>query len=99
MLNSVIAPLVVMRAILLASVSTNQRLSSGPDAIPRGRAGTGNSVMAPAVVILARFIEFPSVNQSSLSGPTTIAKGREFAVGIEYSATTPDVVMRPILLP
>ena len=54
--NSVITPLVVIRPILLEPFSVNQRLPSGPGAMPQGMAdlvGTANSVIEPPVVIRA----------------------------------------------
>src|SRR5262249_19359973 len=58
---------VVIRPIWLAFASVNQRLPSGPAAIPTGRlsaVGTGNSVTAPAVVILPIWFASDSVHQT-----------------------------------
>src|SRR5258708_17074531 len=52
--NSVIAPAVVMRPILLAKVSVNQSAPSGPVVMYRMTlpfVGIGNSVITPAVVL------------------------------------------------
>jgi hypothetical protein len=48
----------------LAWASVNQRLASGPIAMPRGRlaaVGSGNSVMVPLVVIFPRALPVASV--------------------------------------
>ena len=52
--NSVTTPAVVMRPILLVSLSVNQSAPSGPAAMPKGllaAVGIGNSVKSPAVVM------------------------------------------------
>ena len=93
-------PAVVIRPILLASSSVNQRLPSGPAAIPAGRCrpvGMGNSVMTPAVVIrpiwLPRFGE-PEVAVRPGRDTSWSAAGR----GDRESVMTPAVVIRPIWL-
>src|ERR1700692_2589256 len=74
--------------------SPNQRLPSGPFAMPSGKLdddGSGNSVITPDGVIRPIFPLRPSANQRLPSGPVTIACGREFEVGIGNSVTTPAV--------
>ena len=97
---------VVMRPIWLPLDSVNQRLPSGPAAIPKGSplaVGIANSVMTPAVVIRPILEEERperrSVNQRLPSGPTAIASIWALAVGTANSVMTPAVVIRPILLP
>ncbi len=95
-------PWVVTRPIRLPAPSVNQRLPSGPAAMPSGwlpAVGTENSVTAPAVVI--RPIRSPSysVNQRFPSGPAAIPPGLTSGVGRGNSVTTPAVVIRPIRLP
>jgi hypothetical protein len=56
--------------------------------------GTVNLLVAPAVVM--RPMSASSVNHTAPSGPETIDHGSD--PGAAYSVTTPEVVMRPILL-
>src|SRR5262249_30471392 len=82
------APLVVMRPILLPLFSVNQRLPSGPDVIANGwllTVGTINSVMAPFVVMRAILSVACSVNQRLPSGPDVICWGLLPDVGTMYS--------------
>src|SRR5260370_26462586 len=92
----------VKRPILEASCSTNQRLPSGPAAIPPGKllaVGTENSVTAPAVLIPPILLPFSSVNQRLPSGPAAIPFGLLLGVGTENSLTTPPVVIPPLFPP
>src|SRR6266567_3173634 len=78
--NSVMAPVVVMRPILLPPVpdSVNHRAPSGPDVMPKGSlpaVGRKNSVMVPAVVIRPILLPCTSVNHSAPSGPAAISMG------------------------
>ena len=71
--------------------SVNQRLPSGPAAIPNRplpAVRTGNSVTTPAVVIRPILLPPPSVNQRLPSGPAAIAGGWLLAVGTGNSVTT-----------
>ena len=66
--NSVIVPSGVIRPIWPAFHSVNQRLPSGPAAIPEGWlffVGVANSVISPAVVMRPILSLFCSVNQSA----------------------------------
>src|SRR4051794_20991178 len=80
MLNSVIVPDGVMRAIALRWRSPTQRFPSGPAAIPRGSAsarGSGNSVTVPAGVTRATMaVGWNSVTQTLPSGPNVMPPGR-----------------------
>ena len=85
-MNSVIAPAGVMRPIRPGlACSVNQRLPSGPGAIPSGEEllvrPVVNSVIAPVGVIrpIAGFAF--SVNQRLPSGPATMPVGWESFVG------------------
>src|SRR5260221_8553300 len=74
--------------------SVNQRLPSGPLAIPSGwllAIGTGNSVMVPVGVILPTLFALAllSVNQRLPSGPLAMLKGSLAAVGMANSAMVP----------
>src|SRR5947199_373797 len=72
--NSVTTPAVVMRATLDVLLSANQRLPSGPVAIPIGRefaVGIGNSVNVPAVVMRPILPVPLLVNHSAPSEPET----------------------------
>ncbi len=77
--NSVTTPAGVIRPIRLPSNSVNQRLPSGPAAIPVGRAAGGdaggNSVTTPAGVIRPIRLPENSVNQRLPSGPAAIPCG------------------------
>ena len=91
--NSVTAPAVVIRPILLVLPplnSTNQRLSSGPNAKPKEPLieGMGNSVMTPLGVTRAILPPLSSANQTLPSGPATIPRGSLIGVGIGNSAMT-----------
>ena len=62
----------VIRPILLALISVNHSLPSGPGAMPKGAlvaVGTGNSVMAPAGVMRPIWLPSYSVNHRLPSGP------------------------------
>src|SRR5437016_194321 len=98
--NSVTTPAVVIRPILLASNSVNQRFPSGPEVISKLDvvAGIENSVTAPAVVIRPILLRPNSVNQSAPSGPEAMPRGAAPNVGTGNSVSTPPVVMRPIRL-
>ncbi len=99
--NSVMTPALVIRPILLALLSVNQRLPSDPAAMAFGplAAPIENSVMTPAVVIRPILLPLLSVNQRFPSGPAAMPYGKLPAVGIVNSVTPPVVVIRPILLP
>src|SRR5438309_1236169 len=93
--NSVTTPAVVIRPILLASNSVNQRFPSGPEVISKLDvvAGIENSVTAPAVVIRPILLPEFSVNQRAPSGPVVIACGAAPAVGIGNCVIVPAVVI------
>src|SRR5580692_3408091 len=98
-ISSTTAPAGVMRPILPAIGSVNQRLPSGPDVMEYGSPATGNSVTTPAV--LARpIMPWPSVNQMFPSGPTVIGFGANLSampeIGIR-GPLTPVVLKRPIV--
>ncbi len=100
--NSVIAPTVVILPILLLSTSVNQRAPSGPEVMPSGTllaVGITNSVNDPAVVILPILLPMASTNQISPSGPAVIPRGDLRAVGMLNSQIVPEVVILPILFP
>ena len=100
--NSVMMPAVVIRPIWLPSDSVNQRLPSGPAAIPAGMllaVGSANSVMMPAVVIRPIWLLPASANQRLPSGPAVMPTGMLSGVGIANSVITPPGVIRPILSP
>jgi len=84
--NSVKNPAVVMRPILLAFSSANQRAPSGPLVMPCEKelnVGMGNSVKNPEVVtfpILLPKVDC-SVNHSLPSGPLVMRLGWEEGVG------------------
>src|SRR5436309_1598017 len=68
-------PAGVIRPILPAVDSVNQRAPSGPAAMPPGlllAVGTVNSVMTPAGVIRPILLPMVSVNQRFPSGPATM---------------------------
>ncbi len=77
MLNSVTVPVVVIRPILFAEPSVNQRLPSGPAAMSRSPAlavmPDEYSVATPPVVIFATRFAVCSVNQRLPSGPAVIS--------------------------
>src|SRR6266567_3085786 len=88
--NSVMAPVVVMRPILLLTllISVNHRAPSGPTVIPRGPllgVGTGNSVMLPVVVMRPILLPVSSVNHSAPSGPAVMPMGALPRVGMGNS--------------
>ncbi len=99
--NSVIAPLTVIRPILLpeAADSVNHRAPSGPAVMNSGPApaARGYSVKIPAGEILPILLPASSVNQIAPSGPAAMPWGWPPGVGMEYSERAPAVVMRPIL--
>ena len=72
-----IAPAGVILPILLALDSVNQRLPSGPAAMPSGplrSVGTEYWVIVPEGVILPILLALGSVNQRLPSGPAAIMK-------------------------
>ena len=77
--NSVTAPLGVIRPIRSPNSSVNQRLPSGPAVIPTGLLPAvmpvANSVTAPAGVIRPIRLPTCSVNQRLPSGPAVIPSG------------------------
>ena len=97
--NSVIIPAGVIRPILFALFSANQRFPSGPRVIPLGTlppVGMGNSVTTPAGVIRPIWLPVSSVNHRFPSGPALMPAGLPVGVGIGNSVIAPVVVMRPI---
>ncbi len=69
------APAGVIRPIWFPWASVNQRLPSGPAAMPQGElpaVGTGYSVMRPRGVIRPILLPWTSVNHMLLSGPAAI---------------------------
>src|SRR6478736_2319963 len=77
-----------MRPILLPANSVNQRLLSGPTAMPVGllaAVGTPNSVMTPAGVMRPIALAVCSVNQRLPSGPATMYCGLAPPVGMANS--------------
>ncbi len=73
----------VIRPILLPTVSVNQRLPSGPAAMPAGplpAVGLRNSVTSPPGVMRPIRLPVNSVNQRLPSGPAAMACGWLFAV-------------------
>ena len=99
--NSVIAPEVVMRPILLPSYSVNHRAPSGPAAMPLGThraVGIGNSVKEPDGVTRPMRLAWTaiSVNQRFPSGPVVISSGCDDKVGMVNSVIKPSGVIRPI---
>ena len=94
-----IVPAVVMRPIAPGfALLANQRLPSGPAAIPQGRPAAGNSVTTgiAAVVIRPMPLGVLSVNQRFPSGPAVIARRPLLDPWIWVSLTTPAGVIRPI---
>src|SRR5438445_354443 len=90
------APPVVIRPILPAVPSTNQRFPSGPAAMPSGRPlGTGNSLTAPAGVIRPIWLARNSVNQRFPSAPAA-TKLTSASDGRLNSVTPPVGPIRPI---
>src|SRR5216117_3911512 len=90
------------RPMLFPPSSTNQRLPSGPAAMPkRGLlvAVRGNSSIWPPGVIRPTSFPVVSVNQRLPSGPTVMPRGPPLRVGIGNSVMTPRGVIRPILFP
>src|SRR5205809_52725 len=88
----------VMRPILLPACSVNQRLPSGPAAIPIGLLAveTENSVNVPLGLMRPILLPSNSVNQRLPSGPAAIPIGPLWAVGTENSVIAPLGLMRPI---
>src|SRR4051812_4625139 len=83
-----------MRPILLAALSVNQTLPSGPAAIPNATAlvagsGSVNSVTTPVGVMRPSLLVSDSVNHRLPSGPRAMLSGALFAVGIGNSAMAP----------
>src|SRR6202022_1958484 len=75
--------------------SVNQRLPSGPAAMPCGAlvaVGTRYSVKTPAVVTRAALFPLFSVNQRFPSCPAAMPCGLLLAVGTGYSVKTPERV-------
>src|ERR1700682_6518735 len=73
-------------------LSVNQRLPSGPAAIPDGLAlavGTGYSVTTPAVVTLATLLPRDWVSQRLPPRPAAMPAGKLLVVGTGYSVMTP----------
>ena len=74
--NSVIAPDVVIRPILLAAFSQNHNAPSAADVMPIGRlsgVGVANSVKAPLAGLSLPILDVPlSQNQRCWSGPNTM---------------------------
>src|SRR6201999_2418064 len=96
--NSVITPVVVIRATWLASDSVSQRLPSAPAAMLTGCApvvGSANSVIAPPGVMRPT-VSCHSVNHTLPSGPAAIPYG-EPDPGSANSVIAPLGVIRPIL--
>src|SRR6478736_1723362 len=82
-----------MRPILLPANSVNQRLLSGPTAMPVGllaAVGTPNSVMTPAGVMRPIALAVCSVNQRLPSGPATMYCGLAPPVGMANSVKVGD---------
>ncbi len=76
--KSVICPAGVICPILSPAFAVNQRLPSGPAAIPEGKPSAGgieNSVICPVGVIRPILFAVCSVNHRLPSPPAAIAKG------------------------
>src|SRR5438105_1350921 len=89
-------PVVVIRPILLAEYSVNQRFPSEPATIrfgPRPSGGSdlgrSNSLISPLTVIRPILLALYSVNQRLWSGPTVIPTAPQSDVGMEYSVILP----------
>src|SRR6478672_7263435 len=85
-------PEVVTLATLLALDSVNQRLPSGPGAMPSApllAVGMAYSVTTPEVVTLATLFAPCSVNQRLPSGPGAIATGPLLVLGVGYEVMSP----------
>src|SRR4051812_20498017 len=97
-----IVPPVVMRPILLAPASVNQRLPSGPGAMwkaPAAAVGTGYSFTTGVESVVARATLLglaPMANQRFPSGPGVMPAGAELGVRAK-SVIAPAVVVRPSL--
>src|SRR4030095_6398112 len=79
--------------------SVNQRLPSGPAAIPIGLSvGRENSVMTPAGVIRPILLSRNAVTQRLPSVPVVISQAPVWGGGMENSVMAPAVVIRPIWL-
>ena len=89
----------MIRPILLPD-SVNQRLPSGPAAIPRrGGSRVANSSIVPAGVIRPTRLSSWSVNQTLPSAPAAIPRGLlSVAVSFGNSLIAPAGVICPILL-
>src|SRR6266540_2629654 len=105
--NSVMAPEVVMRPILLAYCSVNHRAPSGPSTIPPGperspnvlhrwHGGIVNSVIEPDVVMCPILLPHSSVNHRLPSGPVTMPQGLGVPPPIGNSVIMPSGVTRAI---
>ena len=97
--NSVKAPPVVTRPILLPANSTNHRLPSAPVMMPLGllpAVGIANCVKVPLRVTRAMLLPSYSVNHRFPSGPAVMPLGVLFGVGTENSVSAPDGVIRPM---
>src|SRR5579872_3114401 len=96
--NAVTTPRGVMRPILFAVISTNQRFPSGPCTMPYGPAflsGSGNSTTAPSVLMRPILPAALSVNQRLPSGPWVIWDGR----GSEDGTCNGDVFWLGVVAP
>ena len=85
-----------------APYSVNQRLPSGPTAMPLGSLAvfeSGNSVSTPAVVIRPIFPAPYSVNQRLPSGPVTMLSGSAVADGNGYSIVSVPAVGENFAIP
>jgi hypothetical protein len=82
----------VMRPILLALYSVNQRLPPGPAAIPSGlllAVGKGNSVIVPLGLMRPILLLLPSIDQRLPSAPAVISEGWLWAIGTGNSVMLP----------
>src|SRR6185369_3081985 len=109
--NSVTAPAVVIRPILLPTMqrelcsrtqlaSVNHKAPSGPVVMPHGWAlglGRANSVISSLLAIRTILPLTGSVSHRASSGPVVIPPALLFSGGIANSVTSPVVVIRPIL--
>src|SRR5919198_6541699 len=103
--NSVTVPAGVMRPILLALASVNQRLPSGPGVIqkglPFGSIPVENSCPSARVVIRPT-LPTSSANHRLPSGPLAIPRRLLWVLipePVDQSVTLPSGVMRPTRLP
>src|SRR6266508_2691638 len=100
--NSVMAPVGVIRPTFMRSASVNQRFPSGPEVIAHGplwNVGMANSALSTPAVLMCRTLFPPcSANQRFPSGPLPIPMGYR-AAGRENSTMVPVGLILPILLP